>query len=214
MSVRPMALSESGAAGRFGRARALSRAGDGFLAFLQLPAGDLGEGPIRDAELGGDGLGLAVRAEDEHTPGAGNAAPAGGLLSHLLIVLGALLWGQDGADLLTAGLPDLLALDSPLAVGRAARHQGAELVPPLLEYGLELLLLLGDESERLHEPVPDLLDGGRWALSPGRRGARGHRDLGRLARRPIAEGRVRHLEHAVLLVHEEAHIGRHAGEQL
>src|SRR5438046_1519838 len=146
MSVWPMAVSESGAAGRFGRARALSRAGDDFLAFLQLAAGDLGERPIRDAELGGDGLALAVRVGDEHTPGAGNAAPAGGLLSHLLIVLRALLRRPNGADLLTAGLPDLLALDSPFAVARAARHQGAELVPPLLEDRLELLLLLGGET--------------------------------------------------------------------
>src|SRR5439155_22073702 len=155
---------------------ARSRACDDFLASLQLAAGDLGEGPVRDAELGGDGLGLAVRAEDKHTPGAGNAAPAGGLLSHLLIVLRALLRRQDGADLLTAGLPDLLALDSPLAVARAARHQGAELVPPLLEYVLELLLLLGGETERLPEPVPGLLDGVRWALSSGRRGSRCRRD--------------------------------------
>src|SRR5438552_5582258 len=166
MSVWPMAVSEPRAAGRFGGARALSGAGDDFLAVLELAAGRLGEAPVGDAELDGDGLGLAVGPQDEHTSGAGHGAPAGGLLGYLLIVLGALLWRQDGADLLAARLPDLLPLDAPLAVARAARHQGTELVASLLEYRLELLLLLGGEAERLHEPVPNLLDGGRRALPP------------------------------------------------
>src|SRR5260370_41369449 len=172
MSVWPMAVSEPRAGGRFARARALSGAGDDFLALLELASGHLSEGPVGDAELDGDRLGLAVGPQDEHTSGAGHGAPAGGLLSYLLIVLGALLWRQDGADLLAAGLPDLLPLDAPLAIARAARHQGAELVASLLEYGLELLLLLGGEAERFHEPVPDLLDGSRRALPPSRQAAR------------------------------------------
>src|SRR5712691_1485422 len=100
------------AAAGAGRAGALSCAGDDFLAVLELAPDDLGEASVGDADLHGDGPGLAVRAEDEDPPRAHRASAAtgaaAGLLAHFLVVLGALLRSQGGSNLLAAGFPDLL----------------------------------------------------------------------------------------------------------
>src|SRR3989337_568498 len=200
--------------GRRCGARPLARAGDDILAFLDPAGDDLGEVAVGDAELDGNDRGLTVRAQEKDAPRTACCCAAAGLLRHLLVILTALVGRQDAAYLLAAGLPDLLALDAALALGRIGHHQRPELVAALLEDGFELLHLLGGQAEGFHESVADLLEGRRRALRPGRPGARGGRGLGGLTRGAVAERCVRQLEDAVLLVHDKADIGRHAGEEL
>src|SRR5262249_58501119 len=105
-------------------------------------------------------------------------------LGQLGVVLGALGFGQNGADLVARRLADALALHAALAVAEPGER--AHLLPRLLEDRDELLLLLGAEAERLGQPLAHLLRGLR-------RSARG--EAGPAAAPP---------GHAVLARHAEA----------
>src|SRR5882672_11741777 len=186
------------------------RAHEDLLALLEVGGEHFGEAAVGDAEPHRDGRGLGVGPEDEDAPRDGLADRTG--VGHLQVVLGTLLGRQDAPDLLARGLTNPLALDPALVVAGAARAQRANLLPGVLEDRLELLLLLGSESQGLGETLANLVDRG-LARPPARPRARGHASHGHAVIAGQAESQrgVRHLQDGVLLVHDEAHVGRHAG---
>src|SRR5947208_12985888 len=195
-----------------GRAR-VYRAHEDLLALLEVGGEHFGEAAVGDAEPHRDGHGLGVRPEDDDASRDGLAARP--RVGHVLIIPGTLLGRQDAPDLLAGGFANPLALDPALVVVGAARAQRANLLACVLEDRIELLLLLGSEAQGLGETLSYLVDRGLARPSAGPR-ARGHASHGHAVVAGQAESQrgVRHLQNGVLLVHGEAHVGRHAGQEL
>src|SRR6266536_4604252 len=134
----PMLEAQARTAGRASRPFRVRDAQEHFLAFLEAAPEDFGEVAVGDAELHGDGTRLARGVRGEDAPGE-RALPGQLRVRELRVVLGALLRGENGADLLARGLANARGLDAALAIAEAARGQAAHLLARLLEYGLDPL---------------------------------------------------------------------------
>src|SRR2546425_4804604 len=193
-------------------------ADDDLLAFLDVAAQDFGRRPVADAEREAERLQLLavhdVDAAGRGGPGAAAAALAG---AHL-VVLGALLGGEDLADADAGGLADARALGLALLLG-----ERLHLLARVGEDRVELPLLLLVEAEGLGEPLLHLLARGPAAAATlplaltlsaaaggGRRGAAG-RGVGTGGTE--AQRRVGDLQHVRLLRGDHLDVGRHAGQQ-
>src|SRR5215475_14843432 len=176
------------------------RARQHLLSFLHVAAHNLREGAVAHPGLHGDGRGLARRPQHEET--AREGALARKLrVGQLDVVLGALGWGEDGADLLARRLTDALALHAALAV--AAPGELAHLLPRVLEDGDELLLLLGGEAKRLGQPIADLLRRLRGPAAGEAGPSAAAQGDAVLSGQAEAQGGVRDLEHEVLLRNDQ-----------
>src|SRR5262245_39703899 len=201
-----------------------SHANDHVLTFLQLATHDLGRRAVADAEHELERLRLSIRSLHPHATGHGAAAAAAAGGGRLRVVAGALLVGEDLADLEARRLAILLHARLALLLRQTLERH--ELAPGLLENRVELALLCLVELVGRHQALADGLEtaaAAATAAAPGRSATAttAARALTTAAaagtagpgRRPGVGPRgteskrgVRHLQHVRLLGEDQLHV--------